>query len=148
MPPDAPPPLISGGFTASPGSASGIIHWVERDVEALSFPDGAVMTLSQPLPRWAALLDRAAAVIAEEGGVAGHLATVARELGVPAILGAGPLDGLENGREVTVDATGRAVFPGASKPSSKVSKKPLPRSLTTRSGKHSKKRWHISRPST
>ena len=112
LPADTPPPLISGGFTASPGAASGSIYWVERDVEALSFPDGAVMTLSQPLPRWAALLDRAAAVIAEEGGVAGHLATVARELRVPAILGAGPLDGLENGREVTVDASDRAVYPG------------------------------------
>jgi pyruvate,water dikinase len=112
LPADTPSPLISGGFNASPGAASGVVHWVKRDVDAMSFPDGAVMALSQPLPRWAALLDRAAAVIAEEGGVAGHLATVARELGVPAILGAGPLAGLENGREVTVDASGRAVFPG------------------------------------
>jgi pyruvate,water dikinase len=37
---------------------------------------------------------------------------VARELGVPAILGAGCLDGLEDGQEVTVDATGGAVYPG------------------------------------
>jgi pyruvate,water dikinase len=85
---------------------------VSRDVDALSFPEGAILALSQPLPRWAALLGRTAAVVAEEGGVAGHLATVARELGVPAILGAGPLDALENDTLVTVDASGRAVFPG------------------------------------
>jgi pyruvate,water dikinase len=111
-PSDAPPPLISGGVNASPGAAAGIVHRVSRDADALSFPQGAVLVLSQPLPRWAALLDRTAAVVAEEGGVAGHLATVAREVGVPAILGAGSLDTLEDGQEITVDATGRSVYPG------------------------------------
>jgi pyruvate,water dikinase len=112
LPVDTPLPLIRGGVAASPGVAAGPIHWVNRDADALSFPRNAVLALVQPLPRWAALLDRTAAVIAEEGGVAGHLATVARELGVPAILGAGPLTTLENGLEVTVDASGRAVYPG------------------------------------
>jgi pyruvate,water dikinase len=112
LPPGAPAPLVSGGVTASPGAAAGLVHRVNRDVDALGFPAGAVLVLSQPLPRWAALLGQAAAVVAEEGGVAGHLATVARELGVPAILGAGSLDGLQNGNEVTVDASGKAVYPG------------------------------------
>jgi pyruvate,water dikinase len=111
-PADTPAPLLSGGVNASPGTAAGEIHWVSRDVDALSFPDGAILVLSQPLPRWAALLGRTAAVVAEEGGVAGHLATVARELGVPAILGAGSLEMLKNGASVTVDAVGRAVYPG------------------------------------
>ena len=111
-PADAPPPLISGGVNASPGAAAGIVHHVRRDADAMSFPEGAVLVLSQPLPRWAALLGRTAAVVAEEGGVAGHLATVARELGIPAILGAGPLDALENGQEVTVDAAAPVVYPG------------------------------------
>jgi pyruvate,water dikinase len=110
---DTPAPLVSGGVTASPGAASGQIHWVARDADALVFPNGSVLALTQPLPRWAALLGRSAAVVAEEGGMAGHLATVARELGVPAILGAGPLVALENGLEVTVDASGCAVYPGS-----------------------------------
>ncbi len=112
LPADAPDPLVTAGVNASPGAAAGVVHWVRRDVDALSFPDGAILALSQPLPRWAALLGRASAVVAEEGGVAGHLATVARELGIPAILGAGSLEGLEDGARVTVDATLRAVFPG------------------------------------
>jgi pyruvate,water dikinase len=112
LPLDAPAPLIRGGVNASPGAAAGPVRRVRRDADALSFAEGSVLVLQQPLPRWAALLDRSVAVVAEEGGVAGHLATVARELGVPAILGAGPLEGLADGVEVTVDATGKAVYPG------------------------------------
>ena len=112
LPADTPKPLVSGGVNASPGAAAGPVHWVTRDVDALSFSSNSVLALVQPLPRWAALLDRTAAVVAEEGGIAGHLATVARELGVPAILGAGSLADLETGFEVTVDASGRAVYAG------------------------------------
>jgi pyruvate,water dikinase len=111
-PADAPDALIRGGVTASPGTGAGPIHWVRQDSQALSCPEGAVLALEQPLPRWAALLGRVAAVVAEEGGVAGHLATVSRELGVPALLGVGLLAALEEGAEVTVDAGGRAVYPG------------------------------------
>jgi len=111
-PADAPEALIRGGVTASPGTGAGPVHWVRQDSQALSCPEGAVLALEQPLPRWAALLGRVTAVVAEEGGVAGHLATVSRELGVPALLGAGRLTALEEGAEVTVDAVGRAVYPG------------------------------------
>ena len=52
------------------------------------------------------------AVVSEHGGIAGHLATVAREFGVPAIFGIGPLDVLRRGDEVTVDADGLAVYKG------------------------------------
>ena len=112
-PPEGTPlPLVGGGINASPGGASGVVHRVNRDSDALTFPDGGVLVLQQPLPRWAALLGRAVAVVAEEGGVAGHLATVAREFGVPAIFGLGCLDVLVDGSEITVDAVGGAVYPG------------------------------------
>lgn len=59
------------------------------------------------------LLGRAAALVAVKGGEAGHLASVAREFGVPALLGVGPAGReLAQGREVTVDAGGRAVYAG------------------------------------
>jgi len=115
-PTGTPRPSVAGGVNASPGAASGPVHWVRRDSDALLCPDGAVLVVEQPLPRWAALLGRVVAVVAEQGGIAGHLATVARELRVPAILGAGPLDALTNEMEVTVDASGRAVYPGRIEP--------------------------------
>lgn len=106
--------LLAGGVAASPGIASGPVHHVEKAVDVLDFPEGAVLVTPQAHPSLASLLGRAAAVVAETGSVTGHLATVCREYGVPAIFG---LDGavgvLEQGKEVTVDADGGFVKEGS-----------------------------------
>jgi pyruvate,water dikinase len=105
--------ILKGGITASPGVAAGPAFIVKNDVDALQFPDKAIMVAAQSLPRWAALLGRAAAVVTEQGGIAGHLATVAREFSVPALFGVkGAIEQLGNGQLVTVDADGRRVHRG------------------------------------
>jgi len=107
------PIILRGGCRASPGAAAGRVYKVSRDVDAFRFPDGSVLVTGQALPRWSNLLSRAAAVVTDHGGIAGHLATVARELGVPALLGVrGATDVLENGATVTVDADGLRVLDG------------------------------------
>jgi pyruvate,water dikinase len=107
------PVVVSGGVGASPGVGSGPVFWVRRDSDALGLPNGSVLVVAEPLPRWAALLSRVEAVVAEQGGMAGHLATVAREAGIPALLGLGRLeDRLSNGDLVTVDADRLAVYRG------------------------------------
>ena len=58
-------------------------------------------------------MDRAAAVLTEQGSVAGHLANVAREFRVPALFGAkGALARLKDQQVVTVYADGQRVYPG------------------------------------
>ena len=79
----------------------------------LRFPRGAVLVVEQAHARWAPILGRAVAVISEFGGAAGHLASVAREYGVPAIFGmADATKNLAEGSIVTIDATARRVFEG------------------------------------
>lgn len=105
--------LLEGGVTASPGVGAGMVFVVEKNADVLRFPEDAVLVAAQALPRWAALLDRAAAVVTEQGSVTGHLANVAREFRVPALLGVpGAVAALQEAAYVTVDADGRRVYRG------------------------------------
>jgi pyruvate,water dikinase len=105
--------ILRGGLTASPGAASGQVFIVKKDMDALRFPEGAILVTSQALPRWASILNRASALVTEEGSIAGHLANVAREFSVPAIFGLQDgLKKLEEGQLVTVDADAASIYKG------------------------------------
>ena len=107
------PPLLHGGICASTGIASGAAVLVNSEETMRRFPQGAVLILEHPLPEWAPLLSRAAAVIAEHGSEAGHLATVSREFGIPALFSLpGAVAALGNEEVVTVHAGARAVYRG------------------------------------
>jgi pyruvate, water dikinase len=111
---ELPPAIYQGGITASPGVATGSVHRVTKEVDALRFPDGAVLVTDRALARWATLLPRAAAVVSEKGGLTGHLANVAREFGIPALFGAdGVIGKLATQDRVTVDADACSIYAGS-----------------------------------
>ncbi|WP_462324101.1 PEP/pyruvate-binding domain-containing protein [Desulfoplanes sp.] len=106
-------PLFTGGTTAGAGVGSGKVFIVQKDVDILLFPKDAILVSSRSLPKWASVLSKAQGVITEHGSVAGHLANVSREFGVPALFGVtGATSLLHTGQEITLDAEGRAVYPG------------------------------------
>jgi pyruvate, water dikinase len=107
------PVAAGGGTTASSGVACGPVFIVRSDVDKLKFPHGSVLVTGQSLPGWAPLLSHSAAVVTEVGGVAGHLANVAREFGVPALFGVTDATRiLKSGDVVTVDADGLTIYEG------------------------------------
>ena len=68
-------------------------------------------------PDWVPIIKRAAALVTDGGGMTCHAAIVARELGVPCIVGTREATSvLHNGELVTVDATGGRVARGQRRP--------------------------------
>lgn len=105
--------LLAGGARASGGVACGVVVRVRSDLDILRCPAGAVVVTDEADPRLAVLLPKAAAVVADMGEVTGHLATVARELGVPALFAAREATArLTEGELVSVDADAGVVYAG------------------------------------
>lgn len=68
-----------------------------------SFKEGEILVTDNTDPDWEPAMKKASAVITNRGGRTCHAAIVAREIGVPAIVGAvGATDRLYTGMEVTV----------------------------------------------
>lgn len=106
-------PLLLGGVTASSGSAGGPVHIMRSKATTLNVPEGCILVVTRAFPRYAPLLSRVAGLISEKGGLAGHLANVAREYGIPAIMGMeGATDHMASGDMVTMNADRTAVYPG------------------------------------
>ncbi len=105
--------ISRGGISASSGIACGELFKIDRPEQLQTFPRGAILLVEYPLPEYAPLVGRAAAVIAEYGSEAGHLATVAREFGIPALFSVqGVMQKLEQGLLITVDTRGQAIYRG------------------------------------
>ncbi len=109
------PPLATG-VAACPGVASGLVC-VTSDDAINAADDGRDVILVRPTtsPDDVAGIMAAKAVVTEVGGASSHAAIVARELGIPAVVGCGVgLTALLAGRTVTVDGDAGEVRDGDS----------------------------------
>lgn len=109
------PPLVEGRAVGE-RAASGPVHHVSGREDLGAFPAGGVLVASSTSPDWEPAMKKAAAIVTDRGGRTCHAAIVAREHGIPAIVGATGATGvLQQGAEVTVSCaegeTGR-VYPG------------------------------------
>jgi pyruvate,water dikinase len=79
--------IILSGSPGSPGVASGPARIVRDVSEFGKSQPGEVLVAPATNPAWTPLFQRAAAVVVDTGGSASHAAIVAREYGVPAVMG-------------------------------------------------------------
>jgi pyruvate, water dikinase len=96
-------PLVTG-LGAAPGVASGAVRILRSPGEAPTFADGEVLVATATSPDWVPIMRRAAALVTDSGGMTCHAAIVARELGVPCIVGTrNATQVLRTGEDVSVD---------------------------------------------
>ncbi len=105
--------LCRDGQRVQSGVAAGRVAHVNEGTQPSSFPAGAIAVARYASPQLTPVLQRAAAIVTEYGTTMGHLATVARELRLPALFGVPEaLRLLPEGSEVTVDAGEAIVYRG------------------------------------
>lgn len=75
------------GQIGNKGMASGKVFVLNRIDEIHSVPDNAIIVSPMTTPALVPGLQKAAAIVTDEGGVLCHAAVIARELGIPCVIG-------------------------------------------------------------
>jgi phosphohistidine swiveling domain-containing protein len=108
----APPPApeVTGGMLVLRGSAgsSGKVSGTARVITSLDDANrlgrGDILVAPTTAPAWTPLFATAAAVVTDTGGVLSHCAVVAREYGIPAVVGTGAATAMiVDGQTIEVD---------------------------------------------
>ena len=109
--------LVSGA-PASRGQATGTVRIIRGPDEFGLLRSGEILVCPYTNPSWTPLFQRAAAVVVDAGGIASHAAIVAREYGIPAVMGTGSgTSALRDGQLVLVDGTRGRVTVADAEPS-------------------------------
>lgn len=91
------------GLAIGDAIASGTVCLLGSAADIARFRPGSVLVTGITDPDWEPIMKQAAAIVTDQGGRTSHAAIVSRELGVPAIVGAGDATTvLTEGQDVTV----------------------------------------------
>ncbi|WP_373138893.1 phosphoenolpyruvate synthase [Mycobacterium marinum] len=95
--------ILTEGRSVGEKVASGVVKRID-DLERLSdFKPGQVLVADTTTPDWEPVMKIAAAIVTNRGGRTCHAAIIARELGIPAVVGAGDATtNVPDGQLVTV----------------------------------------------
>jgi pyruvate,water dikinase len=92
------------GFAGAAGVVEGIVHKLENMEEGNLLQPGEILVTTVTNIGWTPLFPRAAAIVTDVGAPLSHAAIVARELGIPAVVGCGNATMLlQTGDRVSVD---------------------------------------------
>ncbi len=113
---DLPPAIRPGpaqvikGVPGSAGRAEGRVRRIDRPEDGDHLQPGEILVTSQTNVGWTLLFPRVAAVVTDVGAPLSHAAIVARELGIPAVVGCGDATArLRTGDRVRVDGAAGVV---------------------------------------
>jgi pyruvate,water dikinase len=111
--PTAPSQVLVRGLAGAPGRSSGAVRVLRTPAHGVQLRDGEILVAPMTNPDWLPTIKRASAIVTESGGITCHAAIVARELGVPCVVGArSATELLHDGVVVTVDGGSGTVVAG------------------------------------
>ena len=104
---------LFSGLPASPGVAAGRTEIILHPSEIVNLKQGEVLVAEMTTPDFVPAMKRAAAIVTDRGGRTCHAAIVARELGVPCVVGTGTATKILREKQlVTVDGYQGKIYKG------------------------------------
>ena len=108
---------ILRGISVGSKVATGKAHVILSPKQINEFRKGEILVTEMTDPDWEPIMKMASAIVTDKGGRTSHAAIVSRELGLPAVVGAGDASKkLKTGMEITIDTTGAAGVITAGRP--------------------------------
>ncbi|MBL7147431.1 MAG: phosphoenolpyruvate synthase [Nanoarchaeota archaeon] len=105
--------VILEGLAASPGVGTGKVKIVHGIEELSKVQKGDIMVTRMTNPDMVPAMERAVAIVTDEGGISSHASIVSRELGVPCVVGTEKAtQTLKDNQEITVDGYHGKVYSG------------------------------------
>ncbi len=105
--------IILKGETAATGVYSGVVKIVHDPSELNKVQKGDIMVTTMTTPDMVPAMQKAGAIITDEGGMTCHAAIVSREMGTPCLVGTEhATEVLKDGEMVTVHASRGVVYEG------------------------------------
>ena len=105
--------ILEGGSVACPGVGYGPAYHVRTETDLMAFPEGGILIASYSYPQYVLVMQKAQALVTDFGSITGHMASLAREFKVPALLNTKTATtAIENGAMITVDAYSGRVYEG------------------------------------
>jgi pyruvate,water dikinase len=95
-------PILTG-LAVGQAIAAGTAEVIADAKEIDRFKPGSILVTGMTDPDWVPIMKKAAAIVTDYGGRTAHAAIVARELGIPAVVGTGQATHqLKDGQDITV----------------------------------------------
>ena len=108
---------LARGLGASPGIRTGTVRVLKSPSDAHKLNEREILVAPMTSPDWVPIMRRAGAIVTDSGGMTSHAAIVARELGLPCVVGARDATRvLRDGQVVSVDGSAGVITSATAKP--------------------------------
>lgn len=103
--------ILLKGTVANQGTVRGIAFVIKNPADIVKFKSGSILVATMTNPAYVPAMMKASGIITDIGGITCHAAIIARELGVPCVVGTkDATKKLKTGQAITLDAKKGIVY--------------------------------------